>query len=59
MRKVLEQNWHALTALLLGPGASEESERVESPSETGGESSGRLLASTMSDGDGGSLQPAC
>lgn len=59
VRNVFEQNWHTLTALLLGPGVSEESEQVESPSETGGESSGRLLASTISDGDGGSLQPAC
>lgn len=59
MRKVLEQNWHILTVILLDPGVSEESERVESPSETGGESSGRLLISTISEGDGGSLQPAC
>lgn len=59
VRKILEQNWHIFTVLLPNPGVSEESERVESPSDAGGESSGRLLASTISDGDGGSLQPAC
>lgn len=59
MWKVLEQNWHILIILLLDPGVSEESERAESPSETGGESPGRQLVSTISDGDGGSLQPAC
>lgn len=59
MRKVLEQNWHIVIVLLLDPGVSEESERVKSPSETDGESSGRQLESTISDGDGGSLQPAC
>lgn len=59
VRKDREQNWHVLNVSVLHPGMSEESERVESASETGGESSAKPQASAISKRDGGSLQPAC
>lgn len=59
MRKILEQNWQRFIVLLLGPGTSEESEGDDSPSETGRESTGRLLALAIPGECDGSLQPAC